>query len=159
MLFWWKQFFPNIDLCCVSSQNVWTRDFLLFSYVTSLNYVIFHIWRDFRSAVIFLILLSKNSFNKPYSYTALRKVDQIHFIKVENNQFLLMSWQQINQCSSHLVSKRMWGFFCLLLRWCKATLSSIREKPTALADLFLQTSAFITFSIIISLIDVKLIYI
>ena len=39
--------------------------------------------------------------------TALQKVDQIHFIKVENNQFLLMSWQQINQCSSHLVSKRM----------------------------------------------------
>lgn len=91
--------------------------------------------------------------------TALKKVDQINFIKVENNQFLLMSWQQINQCSSHLVSKRMWDFFCLLLRWCKATLSSIREKPTALADLFLQTSAFITFSIIVSLIDVKLIYI
>lgn len=155
MLFWWKQFFPNIDLCCVSSQNVWTRDFLLFSYVTSLNYVIFHIWRDFKVSGNFLDFLKIALIN----LTALWKVDQINFIKVENNQFLLMSWQQINQCSSHLVSKRMWDFFCLLLRWCKATLSSIREKPTALADLFLQTSAFITFSIIISLIDVKLIYI
>lgn len=155
MLFWWKQFFPNIDLCCVSSQNVWTRDFLLFSYVTSLNYVIFHIWRDFKVSGNFLDFLKIALIN----HTALRKVDQIHFIKAENNQFLLMSWQQINQCSSHLVSKRMWDFFCLLLRWCKATLSSIREKPTALADLFLQMSAFITFSIIISLIDVKLIYI
>lgn len=155
MLFWWKQFFPNIDLCCVSSQNVWTRDLLLFSYVTSLNYVIFHIWRDFKVSGNFLDFLKIALIN----LTALWKVDQINFIKVENNQFLLMSWQQINQCSSHLVSKRMWDFFCLLLRWCKATLSSIREKPTALADLFLQTSAFITFSIIISLIDVKLIYI
>lgn len=155
MLFWWKQFFPNIDLCCVSSQNVWTRDFLLFSYVTSLNYVIFHIWRDFKVSGNFLDFLKIALIN----LTALWKVDQINFIKVENNQFLLMCWPQINQCSSHLVSKRMWDFFCLLLRWCKATLSSIREKPTALADLFLQTSAFITFSIIISLIDVKLIYI